>query len=91
MKWTRVMLQCLRSRNVSAPMSPEANTWILAANPMHVQANPPRRSTRQRMLPREYWRASANAVAINDVHEPVTYDEAINGPAAQCALAQGNH
>ena len=40
----------------------------------------PRRSTRQRIAPIEWWRASANMAEASDTMEPTTYQEAVNGP-----------
>ena len=39
-----------------------------------------RRSTRQRVAPVEWWRASANMVEATDLCEPKTYKEAVTGP-----------
>ena len=39
-----------------------------------------RRSSRQRMSPVEWWRASANMVEVTDLSEPTTFQEAVNGP-----------
>ena len=39
-----------------------------------------RRSTRQRVAPIEWWRASANAVEVVDSAEPTTFTEAVTGP-----------
>ena len=39
-----------------------------------------RRSTRQRISPIEWWRASANLVVASDVAEPTSFQDAISGP-----------
>jgi hypothetical protein len=39
-----------------------------------------RRSSRQRISPVEWWRASANMVEATDLSEPTTFQEAVSGP-----------
>jgi hypothetical protein len=39
-----------------------------------------RRSTRQRISPVEWWRASANMVVATDMSEPTSFQEAVSGP-----------
>lgn len=68
-----------RRSGVSQPIEPSLNSGS-SADDEASDLEPTRRSTRQRVAPVEWWRASANMVKVSDSTEPSSYKEAVNGP-----------
>lgn len=67
-----------RRSGAAQPMEPSSSSESADDEASDTEAT--RRSTRQRVSPVEWWRASANMVELQDSSEPKTFQEAVSGP-----------
>jgi hypothetical protein len=67
-------------RKSGAAQPTDPNSGINSAVDEAADVEATRRSTRQRVAPVEWWRASANMVAVTDLCELKSFKEAVTGP-----------